>query len=86
MRLLVAGGAGYIGSVVALQLLEEGHEVTGRDIETVEVPRRAGDPPVLVASSQKIRDELGWVPEKPGLSDMISDAWAWMREHPRGYG
>ncbi len=38
-----------------------------------------------VTSSEKIRAELGWVPEKPELADMISDAWEWMREHPKGY-
>ena len=54
-------------------------------MKVVEAPRRAGDPPVLVASSKKIREELGWVPEKPDLEDIISDAWEWMLEYPRGY-
>ena len=60
-------------------------EVTGRAIEAVEAPRRAGDPPVLVASSEKIQAELDWTPEKPELSAMISDGWEWMQRHPRGY-
>jgi UDP-glucose 4-epimerase len=59
--------------------------VTGRRIEAVEAPRRAGDPPGLVASSVKIRAELGWTPEQPALEAMISDAWDWMQKHPRGY-
>ena len=54
--------------------------VTGCQIPVVESPRRAGDPPVLVASSARIRSELGWVPQKPGLEEMISDAWHWLRD------
>ena len=68
-----------------LQVIEAARGVTGVDIEAVEAPRRAGDPPELVASSEAIRADLGWKPEKPGLEAMISDAWAWMLEHPRGY-
>ena len=67
------------------QAVEVAREVTGRPIEGVEAPRRAGDPPVLVASSEKIRADLGWTPEKPELYAMISDAWEWMQRHPRGY-
>ena len=66
-------------------MIEAARRVTGRPITAVEAPRRAGDPAGLVASSEKIRAELGWRPEKPGLEAMISDAWAWMREHPHGY-
>ncbi len=68
-----------------LQVVEAARSVTGVGIRTEEAPRRAGDPPELVASSDAIRADLGWKPEKPGLEAMISDAWAWMREHPRGY-
>ena len=67
------------------EVVEVAREVTGRPIEAVEAPRRAGDPPVLVASSEKIRADLGWTPEKPELYAMISDAWEWMQRHPRGY-
>ncbi|MGI9050193.1 MAG: UDP-glucose 4-epimerase GalE [Rubrobacteraceae bacterium] len=67
------------------QVVEAAREVTGREIRAVEAPRRAGDPPVLVASSERIREELGWKPEKPEISVMISDAWEWMRRHPEGY-
>lgn len=67
------------------QVIEEGRRVTGEEIPAVEAPRRAGDPPVLVASSERIDAELGWKPEHPELSDMISDAWNWMRRYPRGY-
>ena len=67
------------------EVIEVAREVTGRAVEAVEAPRRAGDPPVLVASSEKIQAELDWTPEKPELSTMISDSWEWMQRHPRGY-
>jgi UDP-glucose 4-epimerase len=60
-------------------------EVTGASIPTREAPRRPGDPPMLVAASQKIRSELGWEPRKPALEAMVSDAWAFASAHPHGY-
>jgi UDP-glucose 4-epimerase len=60
-------------------------EVTGRPIPTRECPRRAGDPPTLVAASERIRAVLGWEARKPALTDMIADAWAFAQAHPRGY-
>jgi UDP-glucose 4-epimerase len=67
------------------QVIETARTVTGRDINAVVAPRRAGDPPILVASSQKIRDELGWIPQKPDIATMIADAWNWQQAHPHGY-
>ncbi|MDP8939278.1 MAG: UDP-glucose 4-epimerase GalE [Actinomycetota bacterium] len=67
------------------EVIETAHEVTGANIKAVEAPRRPGDPPTLVASSEKIAEELGWKPEKPELSAMIADAWEWKRNYPRGY-
>jgi UDP-glucose 4-epimerase len=67
------------------EVVEAARSVTGRDVNAVEAPRREGDPPALVAASDRIRSDLGWEPEKPGLEAMISDAWAWMQDHPRGY-
>ena len=58
------------------EVVEVGRCVTGSPIGAVEAPRRVADPPVLVASSEKIRQDLGWRPEKPSLEAMISDAWA----------
>lgn len=78
----LGNGAGFS----VREVVEAARRVTGKDIEAVEAPRRAGDPPELVASSEKIRMELGWKPQKPSLEDMISDAWIWMQEHPEGYG
>ncbi len=77
----LGNGAGFS----VLEVVEAARRVTGRRIEAVESPRRAGDPPALVASSDKIRKELGWKPEKPELETMISDAWTWMQAHPDGY-
>jgi UDP-glucose 4-epimerase len=77
----LGNGAGF----TVREVVEAARSVTGARIDAEEAPRRAGDPPALVASSQKIQADLGWRPEKPGLETMISDAWAWMREHPHGY-
>jgi UDP-glucose 4-epimerase len=66
------------------EVIDTARRVTGKEIPAVEEPRRPGDPAALVAASDRIRDELGWVPEK-GLDDMIADAWAWHQAHPSGY-
>jgi UDP-glucose 4-epimerase len=68
------------------QVIAAAGAVTGRDIAVTEEGRRPGDPAALVASSQKIRDELGWAPRKPEIETMIADAWAWFEAHPEGYG
>ena len=68
------------------EVIDAGRQVTGLEIPARDAPRRAGDPPVLVAASQRIRDELGWEPRKPELEAMIADAWAWAQAHPDGYG
>jgi UDP-glucose 4-epimerase len=67
------------------QVIEAARRVTGREIPMREEPRRPGDPAQLVASSERIREELGWEPEKD-LETMIADAWAWRQAHPDGYG
>ena len=77
----LGNGAGFS----VREVVEAARSVTGREIEAVEAARRAGDPPALVASSDEIRADLGWKPEKPELEAMISDAWAWMQDHPHGY-
>jgi UDP-glucose 4-epimerase len=66
------------------EVVDAARRVTGKEIPAREEPRRPGDPPELVASSDRIRDELGWQPEKD-LDEMIADAWAWHQAHPRGY-
>jgi UDP-glucose 4-epimerase len=59
--------------------------VTGALIPVRESDRRPGDPPVLVAASDRIRQELGWEPTKPALEEILADAWEFARTHPRGY-
>ena len=59
--------------------------VTGLEIAVSEAPRRPGDPPELVAASDLIRSQLGWVPRKPALEEMVGDAWAFAQAHPDGY-
>jgi UDP-glucose 4-epimerase len=60
--------------------------VTGRKIKVVEKPRRAGDPPRLIASSEKINRELGWKPQFQSLDTIIESAWKWHQKFPTGYG
>jgi UDP-glucose 4-epimerase len=67
------------------EVIEAARAVTGADIEVVEEDRRPGDPPELVAASEKVRDVLGWTPRKPEIETMIADAWAWFQAHPDGY-
>jgi UDP-glucose 4-epimerase len=67
------------------EVIAAARNVTGREIEVREAPRRAGDPPILVAASGRIQSELGWRAEKPELERMIADAWAFMQARPRGY-
>jgi UDP-glucose 4-epimerase len=67
------------------EVIAEARDVTGAEIPTRECPRRPGDPPMLVAASNRIRSELGWEPRKPELREMVADAWAFMQAHPDGY-
>jgi len=67
------------------EVIAAAREVTGLEIPVREAPRRPGDPPQLVAASERIRAELGWVPRKPALVEMVADAWAFARSHPHGY-
>jgi UDP-glucose 4-epimerase len=57
--------------------------VTGHPIPVVEEPRRPGDPAVLVASSKRIIEELGWKPRYSSLDDIVRSAWIW---HQQRYG
>ncbi|MFY9843091.1 MAG: UDP-glucose 4-epimerase GalE [Terriglobales bacterium] len=67
------------------QVVEVARQVTGDAIPVIESPRRAGDPAVLIASSEKIRRELGWQPRFPDLKAIVDSAWQWHRNHPNGY-
>ncbi len=67
------------------QVIEVARKVTGHAIPVMESPRRPGDPGILIASSEKIRRELGWKPRFAKLEDIVSSAWEWHRRHPDGY-
>jgi UDP-glucose 4-epimerase len=65
------------------EVVESVRRVTGHPIPVVEEPRRPGDPAVLVASSRRIMDELGWKPQYSALDDIVRSAWVW---HQQRYG
>jgi len=67
------------------EVVETARRVTGHPIPVHQAPRRAGDAPRLVASSEKVRAELDWTPLHPDLTDIIASAWEWHRTHPNGY-
>ncbi|MDO8682530.1 MAG: UDP-glucose 4-epimerase GalE [Armatimonadota bacterium] len=77
----MGNGSGY--SVKEVIRLSE--EITGKPIKSVVGPRRAGDPARLVASSDRIKKELGWEPKYPELRTIIKTAWDWHSSHPNGY-
>jgi UDP-glucose 4-epimerase len=68
------------------EVLAAGASVVGAPIPHTVGPRRAGDPPVLVASNERARAALGWTPRRSTLDEMIGSAWAWRLAHPDGYG
>ena len=68
------------------EVLRAASAVVGRDIPVVIGPRRAGDPPVLVASAERAGQVLDWRPMHASLEDIVASAWAWRRSHPGGYG
>ncbi|HKW89254.1 MAG TPA: UDP-glucose 4-epimerase GalE [Candidatus Acidoferrales bacterium] len=67
------------------EVIGAAEKITGRNIPTRAAPRRAGDPAELVASSSRIRSELGWSPRFSGLDSIIESAWAWKHRHRSGY-
>ena len=76
----LGNGAGFS----VQQVVEVARKVTGHPIPVNESPRRPGDPARLVASSARIREQLGWEP-KHDLERIVGDAWAWHQAHPSGY-
>jgi len=67
------------------EVIETVRKISNRKILSVDSPRRPGDPARLVASSKKIRKELGWAPNFPDLETIVETAWKWHKNHPRGY-
>jgi UDP-glucose 4-epimerase len=77
----LGNGQGY----TVKEVVDTCRQVTGHPIPAETVPRRPGDPATLVASSVKIKRELGWEPKYPDLRTIVEHAWGWHRTHPNGY-
>ncbi|PAW83878.1 MAG: UDP-glucose 4-epimerase GalE [Pedosphaera sp. Tous-C6FEB] len=77
----LGNGSGYS----VREVIQTCERISGRTIRTVEQPRRAGDPPRLVAAANKALQELGWQPRYPQLQDIVATAWDWHLRHPEGY-
>jgi len=67
------------------EVIETARQVTGHPIPAAVGPRRPGDPAILIASSERIKQELGWKPQFPDLRTIIETAWKWHSTHPHGY-
>ena len=78
---LGSGGGASVREVIAAC-----RKITGKKIDSLEKPRRPGDPPRLIASSEKIKRELGWQPQFQSLDAIIESAWKWHQKFPHGYG
>ena len=78
---LGCGGDGYS----VRDVIDTARRITGKEIPVRTGPRRPGDPAVLIASSDKIKSELGWQPQFQDLGLIIESAWRWMLAHPQGY-
>jgi UDP-glucose 4-epimerase len=94
---LLAAGAIELGQFKAYNLgsgegfsvhevIEACRQVTGQKICAKTAPRRAGDPPKLIASSRKAERELGWSRKYADLKTIVAHAWNWHKSHPDGYG
>jgi UDP-glucose 4-epimerase len=68
------------------EMIAAARKVTGKEIPTVIGERRAGDPSILIASSDKAKKVLGWNPKRTSVKKIIEDAWKWHLTHPSGYG
>jgi UDP-glucose 4-epimerase len=65
------------------EIIDVARKITGKEIAVVESPRRAGDPAVLVASSEKIREVLGWNPQHSEIESIVRSAWEWHKANPQ---
>lgn len=82
------GGAYNLGNgegYSVKEVIEVARSVTGKPIAAKIVERRPGDPAVLIGSSEKAINELGWKPRFPDLRTIIATAWQWHKSHPDGY-
>jgi UDP-glucose 4-epimerase len=77
----MGNGAGYSNRTV----IETVQRIIGRQLRVSPAARRPGDPACLIASSERIQQELGWKPKYPALENMVETAWLWRMRHPGGY-
>ncbi|MCB1153914.1 UDP-glucose 4-epimerase, partial [bacterium] len=77
----IGNGSGY----TVREVVESARRITGHEIPAVEAPRRAGDPPALVGSCEKLKRELGYKPEIVEIDDIVASAWEWHKRFPSGY-
>ncbi|HSL77226.1 MAG TPA: UDP-glucose 4-epimerase GalE [Candidatus Limnocylindrales bacterium] len=73
------------GGFTNLEVIEAAERAVGRSIAYEVGPRRAGDPPTLVASAGRAAEILGWHPQRATLDEIVGSAWAWRQGHPGGY-
>jgi UDP-glucose 4-epimerase len=90
IRALQRGISGYfnLGSgrgYSVREVIEACRKVSGKRISAVDKPRRAGDPPRLIASADKARSELGWTQRYPNIEEIVATAWDWHQRNPNGY-
>ena len=77
----LGNGSGYS----VREVIHACERISGQPIKSIEQPRRAGDPPRLVAAADKAFKELDWQPKFPKLEDIVATAWDWHKRHPQGY-
>jgi UDP-glucose 4-epimerase len=82
---LAACNLGSGSGFSVLEVLRTAESVVGRPVPHVIGARRAGDPPVLVASNERAAELLGWHPRRGSLAEIIESAWRWRQRHPAGY-
>jgi len=81
-RYNLGNGAGFS----VREVIDTVQAVSGLTVPYADAPRRVGDPARLIAASDRIRADWGWVPQYPALATLTEHAWRWHRTHPHGYG
>ena len=90
MKALYAPGSGHYNlgtgnGLSVFEIIEAARRVTGHAIPVEIAPRRAGDPPKLIADSTRARRELNWQPEFENADAIIDSVWQWLKKYPNGY-
>ena len=73
------------GGTSVREVIDACRKITRHPIPAIEKPRRQGDPPRLVASSEKAKEQLGWKPQLENIEAIVASAWRWHAAHPDGY-